>query len=72
MIDTKYFNDGKMEMCLCSVCRQHYEDLPDHDIKRLNPKQCIKDTCDLCQVRLGFDYIITHKPMNPRGKIHEN
>ncbi len=46
-------------LSLCFRCRNDYKSLPENMIKRANPYQTKKDICDVCQVKYGYDYIIT-------------
>ena len=48
-------------MTLCPRCAHEYYDLDDHIIKRVNPYQLYKDTCNKCGVRTGWDYFIYSK-----------
>jgi len=45
-------------MSLCSTCVQQFYDSPVHTIKRVNPKQKIKEPCMFCNVRQGYDFEI--------------
>lgn len=53
--------DYPMMMTLCPRCAHEYYDLDDHIIKRVNPYQLYKDTCNKCGVRTGWDYFIYSK-----------
>jgi len=46
---------------LCPKCRGDYENTGDYYIRRVDPKQKIKDKCDFCSVKLGYDYELTSK-----------
>ena len=50
--------DYPMMMTLCPRCAHEYYDLSDHIIRRVNPYQLYKDTCNKCHVRNGWDYFI--------------
>ena len=50
--------DYPMMMTLCPRCAHEYYDLSDHIIRRVNPFQLYKDTCNKCHVRNGWDYFI--------------
>ena len=50
-----------LELCLCGRCASTFYHLPDHIIRRADPDQYYKDTCDYCGVRSGFDYLIYEK-----------
>lgn len=45
-------------MSLCPTCAQQFYDSPVHTIKRVDPKQKIKELCMLCNVRQGYDFEI--------------
>ncbi len=50
--------DQPLIMSLCPACAQQFYDSPIHTIKRVNPKQRIKDPCMFCNVRQGYDFEI--------------
>lgn len=45
-------------MSLCPVCARQFYDSPVHTIKRVDPKQRIKEPCMFCNVRQGYDFEI--------------
>lgn len=45
--------------CLCANCLSGYMD-GKHIVKRMNPYNRIKDTCEICR-RPGYDYLISEK-----------
>jgi mRNA interferase MazF len=49
----------EMLLCLCTACARQFYNSPEHVIRRANPNQQIKDTCNYCSVRQGFDYLIS-------------
>ena len=51
---------------LCHKCRSDYENTGDYYIRRVDHKQKIKEKCDYCSVRDGYDYEIT--PKEKRGR----
>ena len=46
--------------CLCYKCARDYMDNPSYSIRRLDPYQESRDTCDKC-TRLGYDYVVYDK-----------
>lgn len=46
--------------CLCHKHLQEYKLMPEYIVKRFEPTQVVKDTCDKCN-NLGFDYLIFEK-----------
>jgi mRNA interferase MazF len=56
-----------MELTLCTVCARQYYNSPEHNITRKSKTQRIKEHCDFCSVRTGFDYIITQKEKKGRN-----
>jgi mRNA interferase MazF len=46
---------------LCATCFREFESNPDFNVRRTDYHQDIKDTCDYCQYRSGFDYWLTKK-----------
>lgn len=61
--------DEPMELCLCGKCASAFYHLPDHIIRRVDPDQYYKDTCDYCGIRSGFDYLIYEKKKEERHDI---
>ena len=61
--------DEPMELCLCGKCASAYYHLPDHIIRRVDPYQYYKDTCDYCGVRSGYDYLRYEKKKEARHDI---
>lgn len=53
--------NDKLVLCLCHSCASQFYSLPDHHIKRLDYYQEIKDKCDYCNMRFGFDFVVTHR-----------
>lgn len=56
----------KMELCLCGVCAHHFYNSPASHIRRKDPYQLEKDVCTFCNVRYGFDYIVSSRNANMR------
>jgi mRNA interferase MazF len=48
-----------MELCLCSKCVSQFYDVYEQRLQRVDYNQRIKELCDYCSSRNGFDYIIT-------------
>ncbi len=46
--------------CLCHKHLQEYKMMPEYIVKRFEPTQVVKDTCDKCN-NLGYDYLIFEK-----------
>ncbi len=46
--------------CLCHKHLQEYKLMPEYIVKRFEPTQVVKDTCDKCN-NLGYDYLIFEK-----------
>ena len=44
--------------CLCPRCLEAYKESGEYVIRRLDPFQKAKDTCDLCH-STGWDYVVT-------------
>jgi len=49
-----------MLLCLCSTCAQQFYDSPEHRIRRADYEQIIKDKCDFCLSRTGWDFLVTN------------
>ena len=48
-------------LTLCTRCARTYQNMPDRRVKRADRTQRIKERCDLCRTRMGYDYIISEK-----------
>jgi len=46
---------------LCYQCRRNFEEAGESNVRRINHDQTVKDKCDLCQQKTGYDYRITPK-----------
>lgn len=57
----------EMILCLCPTCASQFYNSPDHVIRRVNPFQTVKDDCTYCQVRQGYDYVISRKQHKVRA-----
>ena len=53
--------NNSIELCLCPVCAGFFYDSEDYLIHRKDTLQAIKDTCDYCNVRSGYDFVIQNK-----------
>jgi hypothetical protein len=49
-----------MLLCLCSTCAQQFYNSPEHRIRRADYEQSIKDLCDFCESRNGWDFLVTN------------
>ena len=48
-------------LCLCPSCVSSFFQSREYRIKRADPLSPVKSTCDYCNVRTGFDYVITRR-----------
>lgn len=48
-------------LSLCPRCREEFMSVPENIVRRLDPLQVERDTCDKCQLRYGYDYLIMKK-----------
>lgn len=48
-------------LSLCPTCRGEFFNIPDNILRRVDPLQVEKEVCDKCQVRYGYDYLITKR-----------
>lgn len=53
--------DKPILMCLCPVCAKPFYSSKEHFIIRSDRNQTIKETCMLCNMRQGYDYLIRKK-----------
>ena len=53
--------------CLCPKCLKDYIHNPDYIVRRLDLFAKVKDHCDKCN-QTGWDYVITERQHNARGK----
>lgn len=51
----------EMRLCLCYRCAESFRLTGKYKLRRAEPDQVIRDTCDFCMVRSGFDYILVEK-----------
>lgn len=56
----------KWIITLCHKCRAGFENTDGNHIRRVDPNQAYKETCDYCNVRTGYDYEIV--PKDGKGK----
>ena len=62
------FNDSPSVRCLCAACAGRYYDDPAFAIRRADPCQSVRETCDFCGSRTGYDYIVRErKAKSERG-----
>ncbi len=52
--------NGAFVRCLCSRCVDAYRNTGSYMVRRLDPFQKAKDTCDRCN-SLGWDYVVIEK-----------
>ena len=52
--------NGAFVRCLCSRCVDAYRNTGTYMVRRLDPFQKAKDTCDRCN-SLGWDYVVIEK-----------
>jgi len=45
-------------LCLCPSCASYFYQSRDHIIRRIDPKAKVKEPCDYCRLRQGYDYTI--------------
>ena len=55
-------NQRNMRLCLCQRCVGAFFESKNYRIFRAKPLEVIKEPCDFCHVRLGYDFVI--KPQN--------
>ena len=51
-------NQRNMRLCLCRSCVGAFFESNKYRIFRSKPLEVIKEPCDLCRVRLGYDFVI--------------
>ena len=56
-------NQRNMRLCLCRSCVGAFFESNNYRIFRAKPLEVIKEPCDFCRVRLGYDFVI--KPQKP-------
>ena len=61
---------GTFEICLCHNCASVFYDSPSHRISRVDPLQVIKDTCDCCRSRRGYDFRLRPNTRIRMGQAH--
>lgn len=60
-------NQRNMRLCLCRSCVGAFFESNNYRIFRAKPLEVIKEPCDFCRVRLGYDFVIKpQKPAVPR------
>ena len=48
-------------LCLCANCAGQFYDSAEHHITRKDLSQGIKEKCQFCQCKLGYDFRITER-----------
>lgn len=51
--------ERKMELCLCRRCLESFFRTKRYCIRRSDPLEVIRDSCMVCQVGYGYDFVIT-------------
>lgn len=51
-------NQRNVRLCLCQSCVSAFFESNNYRIFRAKPLEVIKEPCDFCQVRLGYDFVI--------------
>ena len=51
-------NQRNLRLCLCQSCVRTFFETNRYRIFRAKPLEVIKEPCDICHVRPGFDYVI--------------
>ena len=59
----KYAKRKSYTITLCPKCRAGFGISGANYIRRANPHQEYKEKCTYCNVRVGYDYVVT-----PRGR----
>ncbi len=57
--------------CLCPRCLSAYKESGEYIVRRLDPFQKSKDTCDLCH-HTGWDYVVATRKFNCSGKSNSS
>ena len=57
-----------LTLCLCPSCASYFYQSKDHFIRRVDPNAIIKEPCDYCRLRQGYDYTIS--PMHGHRLPH--
>lgn len=58
-------NQRNMRLCLCQSCVGAFFESNRYRIFRANPLEVIKEPCDICHVRWGFDFVIKPGRLTP-------
>ena len=59
-------NQRNMRLCLCQSCVGAFFKSNNYRIFRVKPLEVIKEPCDFCQVRLGYEFVIKPARSVPR------
>lgn len=54
-------SNDKALRTLCNVCAGRYYNSGDYIIRRASIDQIVKEPCQICQIHMGFDFIIKEK-----------
>jgi hypothetical protein len=50
-----------MVITLCATCAHSFYDSNDYKIRRENEFETVKESCHICRVRMGFDFIVRRR-----------
>ena len=59
--NNKVLDIQEIELCLCPVCAAQFFQSSEHVIRRKDMEQTELDTCTYCDIRSGYDFIITSR-----------
>ena len=51
----------KLILCLCSTCADNFYGTGAYYLRRIDPRQAAKDTCNYCNQRKGYDHELVPK-----------
>lgn len=52
-------HSNALTLCLCPTCASYFYQSKDHFIRRVDTNAKIKEPCDYCRLRKGYDFTIT-------------
>ena len=59
-VDVRFTPDGKIRT-LCGTCLRHFVDAKAFKIALVPSADRSMDTCTVCQMRRGYDYVVMHR-----------
>ena len=65
-------NQRNMRLCLCQSCVGTFFATNRYRIFRDKPLEVIKEPCDICHMRLGYDFVIKPGRPTPRNALIPN